>query len=180
MSVAVVNLRGVLFRYAAILLLALGPALSQAQALPEQARLANLETQVTAMEQAFLREEFETYADFLHPDVVRLVGGPDALAGQLRKAQEELRAQGTKVSQFTHGKPSRVVAVDRELQCTVPLTMQFASATGGSTVHSTLLAISTDGGKTWAFLDTLGKDWEALHRLLPNLSRELVLPGRKP
>ena len=68
--------------------------------------------------------------------------------------------------------------MDRELQCTVPQTTEFELAAGPRTAQSTLLAVSRDGGQHWAFLDTNGKDWEAVHRLVPNLSRELPLPAK--
>ncbi|WP_133256931.1 hypothetical protein [Hymenobacter edaphi] len=165
-----------IFLWLAVLLPALG--LAQAKPLPDEVRRANLETQVTAMEQAFLKEDFETFADFMHPDVVRLAGGPDVLARQLRKGLEDMSAQGGKVSNVTHGAPTRIVAVDRQLQCTLPQTTEFQLAAATKTTQSTLLAVSSDGGRTWAFLDTAGKDWEAVRRLVPNLSREIVLPAK--
>ncbi|RTQ51729.1 hypothetical protein EJV47_08015 [Hymenobacter gummosus] len=167
------------------LLLSLLPALSFAQSkapakpLSEETRRANLETQLTQMEQAFLQEDFEVYADFLHPDVLRVAGGADAFAGKLRKSAEQLSAGGGKVSGLTHGAPSRIVRADRELQCTVPQTLELQQGGQARSLPTTLLAISTDGGLHWAFLDTAGKDWESVRRLVPSLSREIVLPVRQ-
>ncbi|WP_400190549.1 hypothetical protein [Hymenobacter sp. B81] len=159
---------------------ALLPVLSLAQTKPlsDEVRRANLETQVTAMEQAFMREDFEAFADFMHPDVVRLAGGPDVLARQLRKSMAEMSAQGGKISGVRHGPPTRLVAVDRQLQCTLPQTTEFQFAAATKSTQSTLLAVSADGGRTWAFLDTGGKDWETVRWLVPNLSREIVLPAK--
>ncbi|GAA4382826.1 hypothetical protein [Hymenobacter koreensis] len=161
-----------------MLLASLAPILGygQAKPLPDAARRANLDTQLTAMEQAFLKADFETFADFIHPDVLRVAGGADVLAKKLRKDMEEMSSQGVQVK-ISHGVPSRIVSVDRELQCTVPQTSDFQMGANTKTVQSTLLAVSTDGGKTWAFLDTAGKDWENVRRLVPNLSREIVLPA---
>ncbi|OON69238.1 hypothetical protein [Hymenobacter sp. CRA2] len=164
-----------------VLVLCFWSALSfgQSKPLPDNVRRANLEAQVTAMEQAFMQADFETFADFMHPDVVRLAGGPDVLAQQLRKGMEEMTTQGGKVNKVTHGTPSRIVSVDRQLQCTVPQTTEFQLAKDTRTAQSTLLAVSTDDGQHWAFLDTAGKDWETVRRLVPSLSREIVLPQQK-
>ena len=161
-----------------LLLLATG-SVAQTRPLPEEARRSNLDAQLSSMEQAFMKEEFEAFADFMHPDVLRVAGGADVLAKQLRQGMEQLSAQGGKVSKVTHGAPSRIVAADRELQCTVPQTTEFQLAADAKTTQSTLLAVSSDGGQHWAFLDTGGKDWETVRRLVPSLSREIVLPGRK-
>lgn len=170
------------FRLASLLLsLVLLPWLGRAQTkpLPEAVRRANLETQLNRLEEAFRQEDFETFADLMHPDVLRVAGGADALAAQLRKGVAELTAQGAKVTSVSHGAPSRLVTIDRELQCTVPQTTTFTLAGGPRTTQSTLLAVSRDGGVSWSFLDTAGKDWDAVHRLVPNLSRELVLPAKR-
>jgi hypothetical protein len=166
------------FVYTFLLTLLSIAGLAQTKALPEATRRANLETQLTRLEEAFMQEDFETFADMLHPDVLRVAGGADALAGQLRKGAAELTAQGAKVTKVSHGAPSRIVSMDRELQCTVPQITEFQLASGPRTAPSTLLAVSRDGGLTWSFLDTAGKDWDAVHRLVPNLSRELVLPAK--
>lgn len=161
----------------AFLLLAGRLQAQPARPLSEEARRVNLETQVTALEQAFLKEDFEAYADRLHPDVVRLAGGPDALAAKLRKSLEQMSAQGSELLGVSHGAPSRLVSVDRELQCTLPQTMEFQKAGATRRLQSTLLAVSRDGGLTWMFFDTAGRDWEAVRRLLPSLSRDIVLPA---
>lgn len=160
-----------------LLLPVLGLAQAKTPALSDELRRANLETQLTAMEQAFLQEDFDAYADFLHPDVLRVAGGAEAFAAQLRKSDEQLSAQGGKVSGLTHGVPTRIVRADRELQCTVPQTLELEVGGKARRLPTTLLAVSTDGGLHWAFLDTGGKNWEAVHRLVPSLSRELVLPA---
>ncbi|MCC3160097.1 hypothetical protein LJ737_22875 [Hymenobacter sp. 15J16-1T3B] len=176
---AFARLRFVAFSW--MMLTGLLPAASVAQTkpLPEATRRANLEAQLTEMEQAFMKEDFEAYADFMHPDVLRVAGGADVLAKQLRQGMEQLSAQGGKVSKVSHGAPSRIVGADRELQCTVPQTTEFQLAAATKTTQSTLLAVSSDGGQHWAFLDTNGKDWETVRRLVPSLSREIELPGRK-
>lgn len=47
---------------------------------------------------------------------------------------------------------------------------------GQPVTESTLIAISTDNGKNWYFVDTPGKDIQTMKKALPNLSGELVIP----
>jgi hypothetical protein len=163
-----------------LLLLWVLPLVAQAQTnTSADAPKAIVKVQLTKMEEAFKQQDFETFAEFMHPDVLRMSGGAEVFASQMRKGMSEMEAQGTKVLNVKHGEPSKIVKVDKELQCTVPQTTEFQFPGETKTINSTLVAISSDSGQHWYFVDTNGKDWETVRRLIPSLSRELVLPGRK-
>jgi len=43
-------------------------------------------------------------------------------------------------------------------------------------VTSTLLAFSSDNGRTWTFMDTSNKDMATIRKMLPEVNPSLTLP----
>jgi len=67
------------------------------------------------------------------------------------------------------------------LQATLSETLEIKVPGGTLITKSTLIALSTDSGETWYFIDTSNNSLEKIRTQLPNISENLVLsPPQEP
>jgi hypothetical protein len=151
-----------------------GPAASQNS--PE----AMLKEQAHKMGQAFIQENYKLFAVYTYPQILSMMGGPDKLAEQLTKIKNDLKSKGMSFSKIEFGESSKIVRNKTELQATIPQLTEIKLAQGRVVATSTLIAISTDGGKRWAFVDTSNKDMATIRKMLPNLSGAITIPPPQP
>lgn len=76
------------------------------------------------------------------------------------------------IKTISFGTPSKIVKSAKELQATIPQHTEINT--------STLIAISTDNGNNWTFLDTLNRDITTIRKLLPNLNPSITIPPQRP
>ena len=123
-----------------------------------------------------IRKDYKSYVKFIYPALVQQAGGATAMAKLLEKTiKEGVESKGARFVSATFGKPSAIVKKGNELQCTLQETilMEIGDRQGES--RSTLIAISSDNGKTWKFLDTSGKNLDEMRKSFPNLSSKLII-----
>ncbi|KAA9327559.1 hypothetical protein F0P96_16390 [Hymenobacter busanensis] len=157
-----------------LLLLAATAGFAQSKPLDDAGRRQRLKTQVNAMGTAFVKHDYASFVRFMHPDMVKMAGGPQAMAEELRKGITGMEGQGMKVRGVRYGEPSAVISTNNgELQCTVPQITDMQLPSGGTTVKSTLIAFSADKGQNWYFLDTSGKDADTVRQAFPQVSKAL-------
>lgn len=87
-----------------------------------------------------------------------------------------MNADGFDFLNATLGNPSEIITINNELQCTLPQNIEMKVPNGRLVSQSTLIAISSNGGENWYFIDTSGKDIQAMKRMFSNLSEKLVIP----
>jgi hypothetical protein len=129
------------------------------------------------MSDAFLKEDFETVADYTSPLVFELVGGKANLIEGLKKSVEAMKVQQMKFQTISFEKPSEILSYNGQLQATIVQRTEIKYAGGTLKSISTLIAISADEGNTWKFIDTSGKDAIAIRKAFPRLSPDLRLPS---
>lgn len=126
---------------------------------------------------ALVRKDYKSFVGLMYPKVVEETGGEEATIRLIKKLfKDEIESQGGELISVTFGRPSSIIKENDELQATVPETLIAKYRDGKLTIKGTLIAISIDGGKTWKFMDTSGKDIETMKRAYPNLSDKLMLP----
>lgn len=135
-----------------------------------------IKSQAEKMCQLLLKKDFSAFADFTYPKVIELMGGKEKMVEIMENGSKQMESEGTVFLNVTLGEPSEIVTNGNELQCTVPQTIQMKVPNGKLVSKSTLIAISSDKGKNWFFIDTSGKDIQTMNSILPNISLELVLP----
>lgn len=138
----------------------------------------NLLTEVSKMGKAFIAKDYSTFANYAHPRVVKTMGGRANMIENVKKGIEGLEQDGIKVLDVDYGEPSKIYKVDNTLQCTLVQMIKLKVKGGKLTSNSVLLAISENDGKNWYFLDTAGFNLPTMKSLIPNLSDELVIPGK--
>jgi len=140
-----------------------------------------LDNQAHQMSHAFIARDYGTFAKFMNPAVVKESGGMANIEAALAKVDETMHSQGVKVLKIDFGPPSKIVRQGNELQCTLPQQTDFQLPSGKIRSTSTLIAVSTDNGVHWTFIDTSTKDMQAIRKMLPNLSASIQIhPGGPP
>jgi hypothetical protein len=127
------------------------------------------------MSEAFIGGQYDKFIDYMHPDLVKLMGGRDTL--KLIFAQSS--SQGIEVKKTDIGKPTCIVFADSSIQCVLPqkqLTHMFG---GDYETSGSLVGLSYNKGETWYFINATSADIANVKKYLPDLSDELKLdpPG---
>lgn len=142
---------------------------------PQQ--LSALKAQANAMATAIKKQDFKTVIKITNPKVVAAAGGEVKMLDQLSKGIGMMKAKGINmnISNIVVGEPSAFIKVKKQLQCTVPDKIEIKMMGGTMNTNSTLIAISDDDGKTWNFIDAMGKNIATIKQVLPDLSNKLVI-----
>ncbi len=149
----------------------------------EQAQ-KNMQSQAGEVRQAMLKEDHRKMAELSHPMLVENLGGTDQFVKKLTTMAAEMKGQGFRFVEIKLGEPSKLVEASGDLYGVIPFTLLMTGPGGKKgTTPSYLIAVSTDGGRTWKFLDGSGiaSDPSKLKVILPNFPKELELPApRQP
>ena len=137
---------------------------------------SNITNQVTKMGDAFIKNDFKTFASYTYPFVLKSMGGSAKMAATLSKTISDMNAKGMSFIGITFEEPSKIIKAGAELQATVTQHTNIKLMQGRLVTTSTLIAISANNGISWTFIDTSNKDIKVLKKALPNLSNLLIIP----
>ncbi|MGN6180427.1 MAG: hypothetical protein ACTHNW_14670 [Mucilaginibacter sp.] len=138
-----------------------------------------IEKQANIMAQAFIMQDYQTFAKYTYPALLAAMGGENQMAITLRRAVNDMRLKGMSFSNIYVDSPSKIVKSRKELQCTLQQHTTIKLDNGRVVATSTLIALSEDGGKHWYFVDTSNKDNVTIHKILPNLSALITIPSEQ-
>ena len=98
----------------------------------------------------------------------------------IKTGMDELKKQGVSIVSYKIETPAAPIAAGDDLVTVVPTVLEMKQGAGKITQKSYLLAISSDKGGHWTFVDGAGLDDEAkVKEVLPNLPKELKLPAKE-
>jgi len=137
---------------------------------------AKVLTRAQEMAATFIAKDYDAFAKFSHPAVVKMMKGEKAMVEKLKKDFGELESEGITFLELKYSAPSKMIAVDNELQCTIPQQIVMLMPKGKLTATTTLIAISEDKGENWYFVDTAGNNLTNMKALIPSLSPDLPVP----
>lgn len=140
----------------------------------------NLKQQAGKMGSTFVSGDYKTFANYTYPLILKSMGGASRMIEVLNRTTDEMRAKGMSFSNITFDEPSKIVKSGKELQATIAQHTEIKQPQGRIVSTSTLIAISTDNGITWTFIDTSNKDIATLRKALPNLSPSITIPPQQP
>lgn len=140
----------------------------------------NLKQQAEKAGNSMVHGDYRMLAKYTYPPVVKMMGGAENMAATVQKLMANMKAQGVAFNNVSFGEPTKMFKSGNELQSTIAqhLEMQIKESKLVST--STLIAISTDNGVNWTFVDTSNKDIATIKKLLPNLSPAISIPPAQP
>jgi len=87
-----------------------------------------------------------------------------------------MKTAGISFESITVGTPGKFYKAGKETHCLLPETIIMASPKGRMAMHSNLLAVSGDGGKSWSFLDMNNSTADKVQQLIPNFNPALKIP----
>jgi len=128
---------------------------------------------------AYDKKDFSAIASLTHPKVLELLGGKVAMEKKMEYDTQDMESKGVRLSKVTVGEPSDLYETDTEIQCTLPQTIVMEVPNGKMEIKSTLIAASSDYGKTWYFIDTNGDELQEVRKMLPNISPDIKLPKKE-
>lgn len=129
-----------------------------------------------AMYEAFRVGRLDDFATYTYPGLLKLMGGKKKMIALLEKGRADMEKQGFRFVSGVVAAPIALVEAGTELHALLPLN-QVLTAPGGA-LHAAghLLGISSDGGKTWTFIDAANLTPETVRQVLPNFNPQLKLP----
>ena len=146
---------------------------SQAQHLPTVIKVQAME-----MGNAAIRNDFNTFVKYMHPDVVAFAGGKADMKTKMDSAYQMMKQFGVSFKRYWIGNPGEIVKHKNQLQALLPQSTSLKTPFGELNAETTMLVISKDGGKNWWFIDTNVYGTDKLKNILPDLSPKLVIPPR--
>lgn len=136
---------------------------------------AALKKQAADMVNALISKDYSKFTDYMLPKTIKDAGGKENVVELIKETMEDQASKGIYFIKAEIGEPTSFIKVAKELQCTLSETLTL-DVTGGTLVSiSTLIAVSSDGGKNWKFLDTANSSLDNLRKSYPNLSSKLKI-----
>jgi hypothetical protein len=137
---------------------------------------AKIKAEATITANAFAKGDYKTFTDHLYPKMIEMAGGKKTLLQLMDQQIGMMKKQGLAFEKVTIGEPGEIFKAGTELHCLVPETIVVKMQ--GKYVSSTshLLAVSSDKGKRWTFVDTSTGSPEQMKQMFPNWNEKLVIP----
>ncbi|HEX4851095.1 MAG TPA: hypothetical protein VFV08_09830 [Puia sp.] len=143
----------------------------------------NLQTtikiQAMDMSRALINNDFATFSTYMYPKIVSFAGGKDKMKSDMDSASSAMKQFGVAFKRILIGNPGAIIHFHDQLQCVVPQTTTMQTLMGDLEAETSLIAISTDNGKKWFFIDTNVYRVDKIKNALPELSPDLVIPPQK-
>ncbi len=153
--------------------------IAQKNAIDTLAYKKTIHDQASAMGQSMLKKDFNSFAKYVHPKIMEMMGGKQKLIDEMKKSMEEIEASEVFFLNIAFGESSEIISYNKELQSTILQTIGMKVPNGRMVTKSTLIVVSADNGKNWYFIDAAGNNIQAMKKDLPNLSPDLVIPPRQ-
>jgi hypothetical protein len=146
-------------------------------AAPAQPLPSVIKAQAMEMSKAMVAGDVQGFSRFMHPVVVEKAGGTEKLQAMADTMTRVFKQFGGSVSRILIGNPGPIVQHKKTLQAIVPQTTFIQTNFADIEAERILIALSSDGGKRWYFLDPdLYKNQE-MKTALPVLSPALQIPA---
>jgi len=140
---------------------------------------AIVKRQATIVANAIVHSNYKIVVDHMYPKAIQMAGGKAQLLSLLKKGMDEMKAQGITIEDALIGAPGKFYKAGTEIHCLVPEVITMKMPQGRLTAASNLLAISSDGGKNWTFLDLNRNTISAIPKMFPHFNPNLTIPEPK-
>ena len=143
--------------------------------------VANAVERAKAIVKAVTDKDYAKVVDATYPAVIEIAGGREKMIDAINVAMKRLKDRGFKIASEKIGKPATPVIDGKTAYVVIPTTMEMTTPDATIVTESYLLGITTNGGKSWAFVDGAGLSQPKLkEKIFPKLPKELKLPECKP
>ena len=129
---------------------------------------------------AVIKADYAALVNTMYPKLIEASGGRDSLVHVVTAQFKQLNSDGHEfvIKSITTGEPGNEVKINNIIYDVIPETVVVK--VNGSTYKemSSLIALSTDGGKHWWFNDAAGL--EQLKTFLPDIAKLNIPPNSAP
>jgi hypothetical protein len=134
---------------------------------------------------ATINGDYERIVDLTYDSVVEYLGGRAETIAQIREGLKTLKGEGIKIKSVDVGEPGEFINDGGTTFVVLPTETEMEMTTPPMKIigKSYLLGISSDGGKSWKFVDVMGMgmaDENLRDEILPLLPKALKLPKVEP
>lgn len=134
-------------KYLFLLLLVSAPPVF-AEDLAERIRQAAI-----AMSEAQLREDSKALVKYTAEPLIRLAGGVEAITAKIQTEFNNSRKENIRLISYSFIKPDRIHYVQGTLFALIERKSKWQAGSETMNLRYNVLAVSTDGGKTWRFAE---------------------------
>lgn len=140
----------------------------------------SIKQQAGKMGAALINGDYTMFAKYTYSKLLAAMGGAAKMEQSMAKVVNDMKLKGMSFNAITFDEPSKIIKSGKELQATIAQHTDIKVPNGRAVSTSTLIAISTDNGINWTFIDTSNKNIEALRKAMPNLSPSITIPPPQP
>lgn len=127
---------------------------------------------------ATVNNDFKVVVKYTYPMVVKMMGGAQKMINVLTEGAETMKAQGAAFKGGEIGEPGKILNVNGKLYSVVPEKIIMESNGTKFYATSSLLAISSDKGTNWYFIDGGNLTDAQIKQLFPEILGKLTIPKR--
>lgn len=138
---------------------------------------AAVKKQAMMMAQSMTKGDYKNIVNYTYPKAVQLAGGKEKMTAMIATGMQQMKAANINFESVTVGDPGKFYKAGKEIHCLLPETLVMSSPKGKIAMHSHLLAVSGDGGKSWSFLDMNNSTADKVKQLIPNFNPALKIPA---
>ena len=128
------------------------------------------------MAAAFLKRDYKIYAEYIYAGLFEKAGGKEVFMQRIEESIKTSESQGARHDSVIISEPSKAVMCNGQWQCL--LKQEIVISNAGQEPFSDvayLIGISTDNGKSWAFLNGGRRPINILKKEFPNIFDSLTL-----
>lgn len=134
----------------------------------------NLNRDLNAMKNSFLKKDFETFVEYIYPKSFELTGGKSNTVMMMKMIYAKM-GKDISIQSLTYKNPGKFINQNNEIQVTIDEESVIKTPKGTSSNKNAVIAISSNKGKNWTFINTLNQSKENLIKAFPNLSKKLEI-----
>jgi hypothetical protein len=142
--------------------------------------VAVVKRQANVIAQALIASDFKTVIAHTYLKAVEMGGGKDKMLQMMSAGINRMKSQGFAFEKITIGTPGKYYKAGTELHCLVPETLIMKTSQGRFSAKSNLLAVSSDYGKNWSFLDLNASTIRSIKSVFPDFNSNLIIPNPSP
>lgn len=142
-------------------------------------QVKNLKIQADSLRQAMVVLNTSIVIKYSYPEYILSLGGREKMVNMLINGKKAKESHLIFLKSINLGEPSKIISFNNELQTIIPVTNETSTSNGSLIEEEAWIAISTDEGLNWKFINTNGLDLNQLKEKYKNISNALIIPEYK-
>jgi hypothetical protein len=145
----------------------------------DTAALLRCKEQAAQCARSLVTNDHQKFLSCMPPKLLALVGGAEAMLKLLDSTKKDMLDKGIEIASAKVQAPPRLYTRGPDSFALVPMTIVINTPEGKLVQESYMLALSSDRGRKWLFLDGAKLSDPRAKEVLPPLPPDLVLPPRR-